>query len=54
MKNRGYAKFWGANKVHYGKCGSGILSMQIESWLVDEAQVALIRVSMNKDDGQPY
>ena len=29
MKNKGYAKFgggWGgANEVHYGKCGSGIL-----------------------------
>ena len=23
MKNKGYAKFWGANKVHYGKCESG-------------------------------
>ena len=20
MKNKGYAKFWGANKVHYGRC----------------------------------
>ena len=24
MKNKGYAKFWWANKVHYGKCGSGV------------------------------
>ena len=24
MKNNGYAKFGGANKVHYGKCGSGV------------------------------
>ena len=23
MKNEGYAKFWGANKVHYRKCASG-------------------------------
>ena len=20
MKNKGYAKFWGENKVHYGRC----------------------------------
>ena len=25
MENKGYAKFWGANKVHYGNCGSGII-----------------------------
>ena len=25
MKNKGYAKFWGANKVNYGKYGSGVL-----------------------------
>ena len=24
MKKKGYAKFWWANKVHYGKCGSGV------------------------------
>ena len=24
MKNKGYAKFWGANKVHYGRCASGV------------------------------
>ena len=24
MKNKGYAKFAGANKVHYRKCGSGV------------------------------
>ena len=24
MKNKGYAKFWWANKVHYGKCASGV------------------------------
>ena len=23
-KNKGYEKFWEANKVHYGKCGSGV------------------------------
>ena len=23
MKNDGYAKFWGANKLHYGRCASG-------------------------------
>ena len=25
MKNKGYAKFWAANKVHYGRCASGVL-----------------------------
>ena len=24
MKNKGYAKFYGAKKVHYRKCGSGV------------------------------
>ena len=25
MENKGYAKFWGSNKVHFsGKCGSGV------------------------------
>ena len=24
MKNKGYAKFSEANKVRYGKCGSGV------------------------------
>ena len=23
IENNAYAKFWGAKKVHYGKCGSG-------------------------------
>ena len=23
MKNKGYAKFWGANDLHYGRCASG-------------------------------
>ena len=28
-ENNAYAKSWGANKVHYGKCGSGVcLKMQ--------------------------
>ena len=27
MKNKGYAKFWGANKVRYGKCASDSVSM---------------------------
>ena len=26
MKNKGYAIFYGANKVHYRKCGSGVLT----------------------------
>ena len=25
IENNAYRKFWGANKVHYGKCGSGVL-----------------------------
>ena len=24
IENNSYAKFWGVNKVHYGKCGSGV------------------------------
>ena len=24
IENNAYAKFWGANKVHYGNCGSGV------------------------------
>ena len=24
MKNKGYARFWGANKVHYGRCAGGV------------------------------
>ena len=24
MKNQGYAKVWGANKVHYGRYASGV------------------------------
>ena len=24
MKNKGYAKFWGANKVRYERCESGV------------------------------
>ena len=24
IENNAYAKFWGANKVHYGRCASGI------------------------------
>ena len=27
MKNKGHAKFWGANKVHYGRDASGILPL---------------------------
>jgi len=23
MANKGYADFWGANKVYYGECGNG-------------------------------
>ena len=29
MKNNGYTKFWGANKVHYGRCASGELDSKI-------------------------
>ena len=28
MQSKGYAKFGGANEVHYGKCGSGVY----ENW----------------------
>ena len=24
IENNAYAKFWGANKVHYGRCSSGL------------------------------
>ena len=24
IENNAYAKFWGANKVHYGRCASGV------------------------------
>ena len=24
IENNAYAKFWGANKMHYGRCASGI------------------------------
>ena len=31
IKNKGYAKFWGANKVHYGRCTlSGVWSKRHE------------------------
>ena len=26
MKNKGYAKFWGVNKVHYVRFASGVVS----------------------------
>ena len=26
IENNAYAKFWGANKVHYGRCASGVSS----------------------------
>ena len=26
IENNGYAKFWGANKLHFGKCASGVLA----------------------------
>ena len=32
MKNKGYAKFWGASKVHYGRCASGVLKTLHEMW----------------------
>ena len=25
IENNAYAKFWGANKVHYGKCGNSVI-----------------------------
>ena len=32
IENNAYAKFWGANKVHYGKCGSGIHGAKSTFW----------------------
>ena len=26
IENNAYTKFWGANKVHYGRCASGVSS----------------------------
>ena len=32
-ENNAYAKVWGANKVHYGKCGSGVwLLLRLLLW----------------------
>ena len=27
IKNKGYAKYWGANKVDYGRCASGVFGL---------------------------
>ena len=27
IENNAYAKFWGANKVHYGRCASGVCKL---------------------------
>ena len=33
IENNAYAKFWGANKVHYGKCESGVwLLLRLLLW----------------------
>jgi len=33
IENNAYAKFWGANKVRYGKCGSGVwLLLRLLLW----------------------
>ena len=29
MKNKGFAKFGGGDKVHDGKCGSGVYHQQV-------------------------
>ena len=29
LENNAYAKFWRANKVHYEKCGSGVLRAKV-------------------------
>ena len=28
IENNAYAKFWGANKVHYGRCASGVYEVR--------------------------
>ena len=30
MKNNGYAKFWVANKVNYGKCVRGVFMRKVK------------------------
>ena len=47
MKNRGYAKFWRANKVHYSRCASGIYNLSLKRSL--SVTVALIYVSTEWD-----
>ena len=43
MKNnlKGYAKFWGANKVHYGRCGSDESSYLDRTSLVNKVFILL-------------
>ena len=48
MKNKGYANFGvgvgggGGNKVHYGKCGSGVLKK-----ITVEIQISLFQARVN-------
>ena len=32
IENNAYAKFWGANKVHYGTRGSGLLTLFVRGY----------------------
>ena len=41
MKNKGYAKFFGENKVHYQKCGSGVLNVFNHSSRTGQARLNL-------------
>ena len=48
-KNNAYAKFLGANKVHYGRCASGVLRIQ-QSPLQYSALFALSAAALGLDD----
>jgi len=41
MENKGYADFWGANKVYYGECGNGELKKSKE-YVVDPHNQSII------------
>ena len=51
MKNKGYAKFWGASKVHYGKCTNGELSNRNMCLLStnDEKMVMVLEPRLTED-----
>ena len=49
LKNNAYEKFLGANKVHYGRCASGVLRIQ-QSPLQYSALFALSAAALGLDD----